>query len=443
MEMGYDPALDILSDKPIRLDLPMNLKQLKQVGQGMTMRKMCVCRSFLFLIFLTAFAPTAYAQTGDQQLRRRPDYLYQVSTRDKGGMRIGFIDRTGKLVIGFDRLPETTIAVGEFYEGRAVIHVKKDKNDESKGLANRIAGYIDETGAVIIAPRFESARDFSEGLAYVEAEGFRGFIDRAGKPVLKIDDNLTANDFHEGLAAVGTRERWNQPSWGYIDRTGKLVIELKYQFADDFSEGMAGVAVERKYGFINRAGEMVIAPRFRVREGPRHPNLIISAGRFSEGLACVNVYETGMYGYINKKGEFVIPAKYTRAQEFSEGLAWVVEGGRSGVKPKVGWIDQSGRWAVTKVNGREFSTHPDSFYYTIAALDWRYSEGLVPFVVPVGQTDALWGYMDKRGEVVVKPEKFNRLGPFIGGVAWVDLYWIANEDYGYIDKKGRFIWRSK
>jgi hypothetical protein len=407
------------------------------------MRKTCVRRSALFLLLLAVCAPAAYTQRGDQQQKRRQADLYQVSTRGQGRVRIGFIDRTGRLVIGFERLPETTIAVGEFYEGRAVIHVRKDKNDESEGLANRAAGYIDETGAVVIAPRFESARDFSEGLAYVEAEDFRGFVDRAGQPVIKIDDDLQAMDFHEGLAAVGTREAWTQQSWGYIDRTGKMVIERKYQFADDFSEGLAGVAVERKYGFINRAGEMVIAPRFGVREGPRHPNLIVSSGRFAEGLACVSVNETDSYGYVNKKGEFVIPAKFSRAQEFSEGLAWVVEGGRSGVEPKVGWIDKAGRWVVTKVNGRDFSTHPDSFYYTIAALDWRYSEGLVPFVVPIGNTDALWGYMDKQGKVVVKPEKFKRLGPFIGGVAWVDFSWTANQDYGYIDKQGRFIWRLK
>jgi hypothetical protein len=382
-------------------------------------------------------------------------------------MRIGFIDRAGKLVIDFDRLPETTLAVGEFYEGRAVIYVRKDKNNESRGSTNQIAGYIDKTGAMVITPRFDSARDFSEGLAYVEAQGFKGFIDREGKPVIKIDDDLTARDFHEGLAAIGGRNPYSPQYWGYIDRTGKLVVERKYQFADDFSEGMAGVAVERKYGFINRAGELVITPRFEVRNGRMYSYLLASAGRFSEGLACVKVYESDMYGYIDKKGEFVIPPRFSNAQEFSEGLAWVVEGGISGVAPKVGWIDKSGQRVVTKVDGREFSTYPDAHYYTSPSLDWRYSEGLVPFFAIV-ENKPLWGYMDRNGKVVIKPilvyyeakrvwaaglppegkiviePKGHRVNPFLGGIARIDFYTSVTEpDYGYIDKQGRFIWRSK
>ena len=42
-----------------------------------------------------------------------------------GRERTGFIDGAGRLIIGFDRLPEETKIVGEFSEGRAAFFVRK------------------------------------------------------------------------------------------------------------------------------------------------------------------------------------------------------------------------------------------------------------------------------------------------------------------------------
>lgn len=63
--------------------------------------------------------------------------------------------------------------------------------------------------------------------------------------------------FSEGLAKVqmGDKE-------GFIDKTGKIVIEAKYDNADDFSGGIALVWKDGKIGFINKAGEMVVEPKF-------------------------------------------------------------------------------------------------------------------------------------------------------------------------------------
>jgi hypothetical protein len=415
--------------------------------------------SLLICLNVLTAAAVTHPQRGADKAQLQPSYLYQVSSRDKGRMRFGFIDRSGKLVIDFDRLPERTVAVGEFREGRAVIYLGKTKEDVARGYMNYTVGYIDVTGKMIIVPRFDVARDFSEGLAYVEedAQGFKGFINLEGKVVIKLDDDLIAKDFHDGRAAVGMSK--GNRKWGYIDRSGRVVVERRYEFADDFSEGLAGVAVDRKYGFINKAGEMVVAPRFELRTGQRHRNVIISSGRFSEGLACVNVANTneleGLYGYIDKRGEFVVPPQFSYAQDFSEGLAWVVKNRTSGVAEKAGWIDKTGRWAVTSVQGRtiEFGMH-EFFSYAGESHDWRYSEGLVPFFVyltnatPKGDAiTALWGYMDKSGREVIKPGEFYQVGPFTGGIAWVAFYGSVDsglkEEYGYINNQGRFIWRSK
>lgn len=405
------------------------------------MRKTFFGLSFLLLTYLLSPA-VVYPQPDDFKWSRGPNRLYPVSKWDATARvkRIGFIDNTGKLVIDYDRLPNSTALVGEFHEGRAVIYLDRVGTPVFTGYD---VGFIDETGNMVIPPRFRDARPFSEGLAYVNGTEFRGFIDLQGKPVIKTDGE--ARDFHEGLAAVSSE----RGLWGYVERSGKMVIEKQYGFADDFSEGLAGVVVRDKFGFINRNGEMVIPPRFTPRRGQYSWSPLVATSRFSEGLAPVTTdrefakpYKS--YGYINRRGDFVIPPQFLTAQLFSEGLALVVKvESVKDVITKVGWIDKSGEWVVTEVQGY---APPEVFSRTFAnpSGDWRYSEGLVSFsVYPEGKI--LHGYMDRKGHVVIEPRAFTKIEPFVGGIARVLVTGNegSSDDYGYIDKTGQFVWRSK
>ncbi len=56
-------------------------------------------------------------------------------------------------------------------------------------------------GAVVVAPQFKEANDFSEGLAAVQLEYKWGYIDKEGKFVIK-PEFFDAGDFSEGLAMV-------------------------------------------------------------------------------------------------------------------------------------------------------------------------------------------------------------------------------------------------
>ena len=54
-------------------------------------------------------------------------------------------------------------------------------------------------------------------------------------------------DFSEGLAMVALNEKW-----GFVDKSGKVVVPLKYDWVGDFSEGLAAVTLNGKWGFISR-----------------------------------------------------------------------------------------------------------------------------------------------------------------------------------------------
>ncbi len=64
-----------------------------------------------------------------------------------------------------------------------------------------------------------------------------------------------AESFSEGLAGV-CRKIINV-KYGYIDKTGKVVVPLEYDDVGSFSDGLAVVRKDQKYGYIDKRGEGV------------------------------------------------------------------------------------------------------------------------------------------------------------------------------------------
>lgn len=108
-------------------------------------------------------------------------------------------------------------------------------------------GFVDESGAFAITPEYDMAWPFFNGLARVKREGKCGFIDATGHLAipLQFDD---AYDFSEGYARFRSGELGGFSSsakYGYIDPTGKVVIEAKYAYAEDVVGGKADVSENR------------------------------------------------------------------------------------------------------------------------------------------------------------------------------------------------------
>jgi bifunctional DNA-binding transcriptional regulator/antitoxin component of YhaV-PrlF toxin-antitoxin module/uncharacterized protein YdeI (BOF family) len=161
------------------------------------------------------------------------------------------------------------------------------------------------------------------GLIVVQDENEKwGFVDKSGELVIpckwKSAGGFVQNN--NGLSYV----KDDNDKCGFIDKTGRIVIPCKWRSASNFQEGLSLVIDEnRHYGYIDFTGTIVIPCKW------------IQANDFSEGLAMVGDKKCG---YIDKTGHVVIPCKWKRTYSFSEGLAYVQDD-----NGKYGYIDKTGK----------------------------------------------------------------------------------------------------
>jgi KWG repeat domain protein len=222
---------------------------------------------------------------------------------------------------------------------------------------------------------------------------------KVGKVVISLKYDW-AGSFSEGLAPVRLNGKY-----GYINKSGKLVLPLKYEDAWDFREGLAPVRLNGKYGYINKSGKLVLPLKYE------------DAWDFREGLAPVEL--SGMWGYINKSGKLVIPLKYQSAGFFSEGLAHVKLFG------KYGFIDKSGKVVV-----------PFKYYDARAFSEGLASVCLEEHIDNIGLS-YLWGFIDKSGNTVI-PHLYYRVSDFHEGLANIGNAIITISE-PLIDKSNKWV----
>lgn len=163
-------------------------------------------------------------------------------------------------------------------------------------------------------------RDRQMPLFWIQENGKYGYIDRAGRVVVKPQFENTMG-FNEGLAATRMNGKY-----GYIDTRGNWVIKPQFDFTYMFSEGLAMVRVGKQYAWIDRRGATVITPRDFEQTGMG----------FREGRLAVK--QGGKWGFIDKTGRMVIEPRFEEVKEFSGGVAQVVTAGH-----QHHWIDLNGR----------------------------------------------------------------------------------------------------
>jgi hypothetical protein len=317
-------------------------------------------------------------------------YLLPFNNGKEDKPAYGFMDANGRVV-----LQPLYRWAGRFEEGRALVRyigedpdaadLGKDLPEDPAELDQEDYGLIDEKGRLVKLDAeypipFSEKRQqyyylpyhFSEGLLRFKKGNLWGYVSRDGKVAIA-PRFAYAEDFKEGLARVLVANG-NLRTAGYIDKTGKLIIGAQFQQLDDearlngsFSEGLAVVKANGKYGYINKAGVTVIAPQYD------------RVGAFREGLAWVS--RGGKYGYIDKTGKVAIALQFENAYDFSEGLAHVEKLNDLGFS-RDGFIDKTGKLVIENKYG----------------VAGSFSEGLA--YVSEGPNDN-GGFINKQGQMLL------------------------------------------
>ncbi|MFI5933259.1 WG repeat-containing protein [Actinoplanes sp. NPDC051494] len=193
-------------------------------------------------------------------------------------------------------------------------------------------GYADGNGDVVIAEQFAEAQPFQEGAAWVRRPGVAAWelIDETGSLLIdRASEYVHVGPFSDGLAWVSRADGgwfaidWHnrvivpggfdevlpfrhglapvrKGGWGALDRHGRVVVPTRYRgFAtvltgsgsiDGFTEeGLAVIDADDLLGVVDRAGQVLVTPRF--------PRLVIHPAAFVIGDA------EDRWGALDRRGE--------------------------------------------------------------------------------------------------------------------------------------------
>ncbi|MBK8485762.1 MAG: WG repeat-containing protein [Saprospiraceae bacterium] len=182
--------------------------------------------------------------------------------------------------------------------------------------------------------------------------------------------------------------------WGFIDITGKVIIDLSFEAVSSYSNGLAAVRKNGKWGFIDTIGNLVIP----------------------------NIY----YNFIDFQNKFT----FVKTREESDYMSWII-------------IDRSGNRVTNRYYG-SLSGIPKSKYNNNNSINYYWKEfiddkmeltlydssGL--FLVEDVKTQ-LRGYIDSFGKEIIPPIyvqiSANKDGLFCA--------LLPNREMGYLDKFGK------
>ena len=218
--------------------------------------------------------------------------------------------------------------IWQFHDGRARVYQDGKQ------------GFVDKTGQVSIALKYDDARDFSDGLAMVEQNGKVGYINPQGKVIIPLMYEPTQSEFGNNFLN-GFVEASLAGKQGIIDKQNNVIIPFIYdniyKLSDEANNVFFQVELNDKEGLLDSTGKIIIPIEYD------------RVGWISEGLIAVgnlkdsdtntdavnndknNAYSKAGFGYFNSSGELVIPFNYDYAQAFIGGLAVVKKDNKSGL----------------------------------------------------------------------------------------------------------------
>nr|WP_321450965.1 WG repeat-containing protein [uncultured Carboxylicivirga sp.] len=136
----------------------------------------------------------------------------------------------------------------------------------------------------------------SIGYHFKYKKGLYYLVNPKGKKV-KCEPFTFASGFSEGLALVE-----KDLKFGYIDSTGTIIIDYQFYDAGPFTEGVAYASNYDKHGYIDKTGQFIIKPQFDLAYPFKN-----ELGIVKQMNPDTTIYGSSqmIYTYISKKGELI------------------------------------------------------------------------------------------------------------------------------------------
>ena len=282
-------------------------------------------------------------------------------------------------------------------------------------------GMIDNKNKIIIPFEYSSVSNpchTSNGssIVWVEKNGKHGIYSYDGKEIqpCDIDKAYTQTDYNykEELSYTDSP----LTAYIYIERNGltglissskfESIIPCMYEYISPIKSNKAFYKANGKWGIIdtnNKTIQLAI-----------YDNVEINGSSLSEQSMPSMAFQSNMYvqsngklGMLKASGEDFIPVKYDSLGVYSDNMLVAKVGG------KYGFLNEEGKETVP-------------FIYSQAN---DYSEGLAAVVNESGK----YLFIDKLGNIAIKPKEYDRVGKFTNGTCKV----YRKEKVWEIDREGK------
>ena len=303
---------------------------------------------------------------------------------------------------------------GFSHEG--LIRVEKKTEDA------KLLGLLDKDGKEILPCKYKSISKFENGVASVEIDGNKYWINKEGNEVSQPEATDAKKSVYEEYEVV---ER--DGKYGIVDKDGNAITPFKYDHIKGcpqsvnhpniikFSKGYAEVEINKLRGLVNEKGEEVVPCKHEVIQN-------ITNGMF------VSVSYNGgkKFGLYDTKGNEILPVIYSFIHIFENGLVFVEKSSKCAL---IGVPSETAKEPEKKSKVKKVKAPLK--YSEIGT----FSEGLVSV------KGKYYGFIDKDGnEVLTTDYVYGGKGGFDAADMFVDGKAIVRKgSYGFIDKDGNVV----
>lgn len=256
---------------------------------------------------------------GDKEYADVMPFIEDITFVAEPEQKITAINKDGSVAFKLDFFKnDEIISVENFSDGLALFKTRGGKY-----------GYINTKGKVVIAPKFDDARSFSEGLAVVwDDENTAFVIKTSGKK--QFDLKVKAKDgrvpfyrsFSDGLMACGTAkpESGDITTDYFVDKKGEKAFSVKDLVMTDFEYGYAVCAKwdgngNGYLGLVDKKGDVVIRPKYDA--GDLYLESYYGDGFITKDFVCL--YDKDKFGLVDFMDNVICPFGFDRILPFYDG----------------------------------------------------------------------------------------------------------------------------